>query len=209
MGTMRAVLKIQRDFMADWLVTQATNPMALFVGLVLLSFLLEDLATLTGAAIAADNPALFPVAITAVLFGIVVGDLGLYGLGAAARNRPKLRHWLERRGLHRAQRFMQENLFKLVLVSRLTPGLRLPCYAACGLLAADFRRFALYAVGLVAIWTVLLFVLTAKVGQFASQYLAVKDSWWVAVPLVLFVLWLGHRYMRRRMGLTADDDANN
>lgn len=185
--------------MTDWILAQASQPFTLFVGLVVLSFILEDLATLTGAAMAASHPELFAVALSAVLTGIVVGDLGLYGIGYYARRHPRVKQWLERRGLHKAQRWLKANLFTLVLVSRLTPGLRLPSYTACGLVGAHFGRFATYAVGLVIIWTIGLFVLTASIADFTERYLELKHSWWVVVPLLLIILFLVQRVLRKAL----------
>ena len=185
--------------MTDWILAQASQPLTLFFGLVVLSFILEDLATLTGAAMAASQPELFPVALGAVLTGIVVGDLGLYGIGYYARRHPKVKQWLQRRGLHKAQRWLKTNLFTLVLVSRLTPGLRLPSYTACGLVGAHFGRFATYAVGLVIIWTIGLFFLTASAADFADRYLELKHSWWVVVPLLLIILFVVQRVLRKAL----------
>ena len=187
--------------MTDWLYQHAANPWLLFVGLILISFVLEDLATFTGAALAAEGIASLPVALAGVLSGIVIGDLGLYALGHYARRHPRVRGWLDKRAGLKVGQVLHNNLLTLVLVARFTPGMRLPAYTACGLTSVSLKKFAVYAVLVVSLWTVALFALTATVADFASRYLELKHSWWVVIPLLLLVMWLLQRFVRGSLRL--------
>ena len=185
--------------MADWIAAHASSPWLVFFGLIALSFILEDVATLSGAALVAEGVSPWPVALSAVLVGIVIGDLGLYGAGWLARSNRRLRNWLARKGVFETRGWFRGNLFWLVLLARFTPGLRLPTYSACGLVGVSFLRFGAYAIVMVVCWTVLLFGLTVGLADFAERYLALKDSWYIVIPFMLMVLLLGQRALRRRL----------
>ncbi len=88
-----------------------------------------------------------PVALGALYVGIVLGDIGLYGLGRLSARIS----WLARRlPPHRqaaVRAWISGRVFKVVLVSRFLPGLRLPTYTTCGFVGADLRQFILAADG--------------------------------------------------------------
>ena len=105
------------------------------------------------------------LALFALYVGVVVGDLGLYGLGRlSSRSR-----WIARFvPPHRSQAlgpWLRGRVFKVVLVSRFLPGMRLPAYTACGYLRADFGRFAAAAIIATLAWTTLLFGVSLRLGQ--------------------------------------------
>ncbi len=57
----------------------------LFLGVVLLSYLLEDLAIVTAATLAVEQVIPTPLALLAIFTGIATGDIGLYWLGKLAQ----------------------------------------------------------------------------------------------------------------------------
>ena len=64
-----------------------SNPWAIAAAIVLATFVLEDVATVAAALLAADNMITPSLALAALFTGIFIGDCLLYGLGAAARTR--------------------------------------------------------------------------------------------------------------------------
>lgn len=145
------------------------------------TFILEDAATIIAATEAGEGKIALAVALGALYAGIVLGDLGLYGLGRLAALFPWARRWAPKPGLRRTQAWISDNVFKTVFVSRFLPGARLPTYTLCGFLRVSFARFALAATIATLIWTSMLFALSLKVGAFLMNHLG---AWrWLGIAV--------------------------
>jgi len=99
----------------------------------------EDLACI-GAGVAVATGALsFPAAAGACTAGIFVGDLLLYAAGRWAHR------WIPDRWCNSpAAAWIEWRCWAAVLISRFTPGLRLPVYVGAGVLRISLPRFALW-----------------------------------------------------------------
>jgi len=97
------------------------------------------------------------LALSSLYLGIVLGDLGLYGLGRLSRMAPFLRRTLPLPNTMALRAWLEARVFQVVLVSRFLPGLRLPTYLACGFLRASPAQFASAVVIATLCWTSLLF----------------------------------------------------
>lgn len=154
------------------------------------TFILEDAATVVAAMQAGQGVLPVWLALCALYVGIVLGDLGLYGLG-----RLSVRiGWLARRlPPHRQDAirgWISGRVFKVVLVSRFLPGLRLPTYTTCGFVGADLRQFTLAVVVATTCWTSLLFAASLKVGQFLMDHMGAW-RWAGAAGFVVFIILAG------------------
>ena len=141
-----------------------------FLAILLGTFVLEDAATVMAAMRAEEGGIAIPVALLALYLGIVIGDLGLYGLGALARRVPPVRRWLPDERTRPARDWVCRRVFRVVLISRFLPGMRLPTYTACGYFRADLKKFALAAIVATLIWTSLLFTVSMHVGHFLIEH---------------------------------------
>ncbi|MCY4192014.1 MAG: VTT domain-containing protein [Rhodospirillaceae bacterium] len=179
----------------------AGNPWLLAGALILATFILEDAAMIAGALMAADGIISPWLAIGALIGGITLGDLGLYGLGKYAIIHVRIRRWLEGKRLQEAGEWLRKRVFWTVIGARFVPGMRLPVYTACGLFQASFLRF-LTAVGLAAfVWTGALFALLYFAGKAA---LAALGSWtWLIGVVILLVLIIGPRILASRRSANA------
>ena len=131
-----------------------------------------------------------PLALAALYAGIVLGDLGLYGLGRLATFVPAIRRWLPPQRQEAVRAWIDGRVFRVVLVSRFLPGLRLPTYTTCGFVGANLRQFALAAVLATSVWTTLLFAVSLKIGQFLMDHLGAW-RWAGAAGFALFVILAG------------------
>jgi membrane protein DedA with SNARE-associated domain len=158
--------------------------------IILGTFVLEDAATVIAATEAQQGHIPVPLALLALFIGIVLGDLGLYGLGRAAA---RLR-WIDRLLPPRRQKailaWLTGRVFQVVFVSRFIPGLRLPTYTTCGFVGADVKAFILAAVIATSLWTSLLFGVSMKVGQVLIDHLGAW-RWAGTAGFVLFVILAG------------------
>ena len=97
--------------------------------------------------------------VSACVAGIFFGDLLLYFAGRLL-GRPIVRWKPLRRSseqkLDLASKWLAERGASVVILSRFTPGLRLPTYVAAGLLKTRFWTFASYFLLAAVLWTPLL-----------------------------------------------------
>jgi membrane protein DedA with SNARE-associated domain len=143
--------------------------MGQFLLIALATFASEDLTCIaTGALIAAGKIGFVP-GVLACIAGIYVGDLLLYFAGRFI-GRPIMRWRLLReiltdRKLDHASQWLSDRGAGVVILSRFTPGLRLPTYVAAGLLKTRFWTFALHFLLAAILWTPALVGAAALLGK--------------------------------------------
>lgn len=133
----------------------------------------------------------------AVLFGIFLGDFGLYMIGfiagrSALRWRP-IAAWVPTRHVEKLGAWFDEKGWKAVLASRFIPGSRLPLYIAAGVTGNKPARFMLWTFLAVCIWAPVILLSVVLLGEAArSPFQMILDlgDWpaFVAVVLLLMVL---------------------
>ena len=111
------------------------------------TFILEDAATLLAAMQVAAGAVSLPLALAALYTGIVLGDLGLYGLGALSAKNKWAARLVPKRRQDLGHNWVSQRVLPLVIVSRFVPGLRLPTYTTLGFLRAPILQFAAAAIG--------------------------------------------------------------
>ena len=152
---------------------QVSGEQMLQAGAILLgTFVLEDAATVAAAVRAQEGGISIPLALAALYVGIVLGDLGLYGLGLLSSRVGWIARMLPpQRRTEGLRRWLGDHVFRVVVVSRFIPGMRLPTYTSCGFLRADFKRFAIAAVLATSVWTSLLFGVSLRIGKLLGEHL--------------------------------------
>jgi membrane protein DedA with SNARE-associated domain len=154
------------------------------------TFILEDAATVVAAMQVQAGALPAPLALAALYAGIVLGDLGLYGLGRASAHVPWVARYLPPHRQAAIRAWISGRIFTVVLTSRFLPGLRLPTYTTCGFVGADLQQFILAAVAATLCWTSLLFAVSLKIGQFLMDHLGAW-RWAGAAGFVVFILVAG------------------
>jgi len=177
------------------------DPLALMIAVLLGTFILEDAATAGAALLAADGFLPVPLAVLSLFVGIVLGDIGLYGLGWLAARNSAFGRILQRRAALRLRRWMGQRLVSLVFGARFIPGARLPSYTAAGALGLPFWRFAVAAVLATALWTSLVFALIFSFGIYFRDLIGLWR--WVVAGTAVLVLMLAPRILRTRQGEAA------
>ena len=156
-----------------WLAWHDQAPALQGLLIVLGTFVLEDAATVFAAMDVQVGRVPLIVGLGSLYVGIVLGDVGLYGLGHLAGRVGWARRWVPQEKARSSRDWIQSNLVRTVFISRFLPGARLPTYTACGFLGVDLGRFTLAAVGATLIWTSLLFGVSFRVGSLLVEYLGV------------------------------------
>jgi len=135
----------------------------------LATFASEDLTCIATGALIASGRLSFVPGVLACVFGIFAGDLLLYFAGRLA-GRPivqwkAVRRFLTDEKLERASAWLSQRGAIVVIISRFTPGLRLPTYVAAGILRTRFWTFATYFLLASVIWTPVLVGAAALLGK--------------------------------------------
>ena len=179
---------MENDGLQSILMGFATDPFLLGLGIIVATFILEDAATVSAALFAADGLLSTGWALTALFIGIVLGDLGLYGLGMLAKRFRWAEKLLALDKVHKARDWMDRRVVITVISARFLPGMRTPTYAACGFFGLSFTKFALSAIIATAIWTAALFTLLLTYGQ------SILDSFgpwrWAAIPVIILLVMI-------------------
>ena len=184
--------------MIEYLLNLSTQPIWVFISIVLASYVLEDLAIVGAAVMAADHMIPVPLALYAILVGIITGDIGLYVLGYLLKNNKTFLKWLEKK--NRQQHYdamFSENLIKNILLIRFVPGLRLVCYTSCGLFKAHFGQFVLGVTIACVAWVLFVFTLIYQLGS--SAWLELSDWKWLLIPLAILFLYMSNRRIMRSL----------
>jgi len=169
------------------LLALGSNPWAIALAIVLATFVLEDVATITAAFLAATGEITPLIALGALFVGIFAGDLGLYGLGAAARTRAWARNLIGETRMAKGRTWLKRRYVTALIGARFMPGFRLPTYAASGFLKLPFWPFASVTAGAGMVWTTLIFGLVFFFGVMIVENLGVW-RWALGAVLVAFIL---------------------
>lgn len=156
--------------------------------IILGTFILEDAATLLAAMQVATGGLSLPLALASLYAGIVLGDLGLYGLGLLSASNAWVRRLVPQRRRDLGHDWVSQRILPLVLVSRFVPGLRLPTYTTLGFLRAPLLKFAAAAILATLLWTTGLFWISLKLGVLMMRYLGIWRWAGLAVFLIGIVL---------------------
>jgi membrane protein DedA with SNARE-associated domain len=165
-------------------------PLLQAVAVIAGTFVLEDATTVGTAMAVQDGRLALPTGLLALYAGIVLGDLGLYGLGRLASMVPWAQRLIPPPRAKQGRTWLEQHVFRTVFVARFMPGVRLPTYTACGFLHASLARFALAAGGATLIWTSLLFGVSLRVGKLLMDHLGAW-RWAGAIGFVLAVVLAG------------------
>jgi membrane protein DedA with SNARE-associated domain len=183
----------------------AHQPMRQALAVIFATFILEDAATVIAAMEAQSGALSVPLGLASLYSGIVLGDIGLYGLGRLAGMVPLVQRLLPPRRTEVVRAWLSGKIFRVVLISRFLPGVRLPTYTTCGYLRADLGRFTLAAVLATMVWTSGLFALSFHVGKLLMAHFGAW-RWAGAAGIIAFMLIAGRvvQALRRPRRVVAD-----
>ena len=199
---MMTVSLISSNELTELLQALADMPMLMAALIVLATFILEDAATIAAALLAAGGYIDPGLGLGALYFGIVVGDLALYGIGRYAAGHPRAVRWVGPKRIKRGRAWMHDRLAPALIGARFLPGMRLPTYIASGFLKVSFFRFSMIAIAATAAWTGIFFFLIFRYGSYIVDFFG-EWAWVIGVILLLSVIFLPRRLEKRIEG---DDD---
>ncbi|MDN3612222.1 DedA family protein [Vibrio ostreicida] len=179
-----------------WLYAGQPSITMLFVGIILLSYLLEDLAIVTAATLAVQDLMPASVALMAIFVGIATGDLGLYLLGKLAQRLRFLRYRLfQYQRVRQVKKKLHQRAFVTLFVVRFIPGLRTVGFTLSGFLDVPVMRFLVAVMGATALWTALIFGSFYQLGS--AAWLQQSPFSWLLIPAGLGLMWLLNKMIRK------------
>lgn len=164
---------------------------AALAGLALGTLVSEDLACIGAGVLVAEGRLDFLPAASACVMGIFSGDLLLYLGGRLIGESLVNASWLPANRVAQGKEWLERYGVGAVLLSRFTPGLRLPTYFAAGLLRVGFWQFAAALFVAALIWTPLLIAAAIRSGERSL-------AWIPAVVIGLYVMRQAAGYESRR-----------
>jgi membrane protein DedA with SNARE-associated domain len=166
--------------------------LAKFLSLLFLPFAHEDLAIVLGGYIVVND--LMPVGIVAALIygGMVVSDFALYGIGAAARSLPWLSRWAVDDNVKNFGDTLKRNLFGLVALCRIVPGVVFIALVACGWTRVPFGRFTVASLLVSALYLPLMLYLVIVFGDALDNHVGLW-TWPLLLGLIVIAGFMRYR----------------
>jgi membrane protein DedA with SNARE-associated domain len=167
--------------------------LAKLASLLVLPFAHEDLAIILGGYIIVNELMPASLVVASIYGGIVASDFALYGIGAGARRLP----WLRRIAVDDRVRdlgdSLKRNVFGLVTLCRVVPGVVFVAFIACGWARVSLARFAAASLIVSALYLPLMLYLVIVFGDALDDHVGL----W-AWP-VLFLAIAATSFARKRV----------
>ncbi|MCV2403679.1 DedA family protein [Marinomonas sp. C2222] len=181
-----------------FLVNQGSSTLLLFLGIILLSYLLEDLAIVTAGTLAAQGAVSPSIALFAIFLGIASGDLGLYVLGRYGRKVRFLRYKALTNPHFKALRErLHKGAFVNLFIIRFVPGLRSVGFTLSGFFAIPLWLFLCAVILATSIWTVVIFSIIYSLGS--QAWLQASQYQWMLIPIGIGILFVVNRVINKSL----------
>lgn len=185
------------EALLDYLNMFTHDPLLLGIALALATLISEDGALIAGSLLVGHDMVGASHVIFWLTFGILAGDIGLYGLGASARANDWIRKRVPIRRAESFKRWLENREVTVLFLSRLMPGTRLPTYVSYGFLQMSLTRFSLVMAGAAIIWVSAMVFFVREIQGILSQIDRTVGT--IGSILVAFlVLYLIPRFIRKR-----------
>lgn len=167
----------------------SVEPLFLWFAIFFTTFVLEEGAAAFAVMLALADKLSLPLASSAVYFGVVTTDLGLYGIGYCASHFKWAFRWIDGPKVKRAGDWMGPRLLPAVIMSRLLPWMLPPTFIACGFLRLPFRRFFWATASTGLVWTAVVFITLFGFGNVLMHHEFSWQSGLVVAVLSTVAMW--------------------
>ncbi|GLR76584.1 DedA family protein [Aliivibrio sifiae] len=180
------------------LFTYQSSELSIFIGIILLSYLLEDLAIITAASLSSQEMITPIIGLTAAFIGIASGDLGLYFLGRLSIRFRLLRYkTLTNTHLRYLRKKLQSNPMLNLFIIRFIPGLRTIGFTLSGVFHIRIFTFFIAVMGATAVWTSIVFPSVYFLGS--SHWVKTSEHQWLLIPVMTLVLFITNRFAKKKI----------
>ena len=167
--------------------------MLTFLSLMFGTLVSEDLACITAGLLIQRGQIEASSAVAACALGIFAGDVGLWGIGRVFGRAALEWSWIAQRlgsdRFHEFRSWLARHAGWAIIASRFLPGSRLPLYVIAGLVRLPGAVFASWALVGTLLWTPVLVLLTATLGDaFIARLSPVVGSGWATHAVAAAVM---------------------
>ncbi|WP_438461837.1 DedA family protein [Marinomonas sp. PE14-40] len=177
--------------MIEMLINWTQNPALLFIGIILMSYLLEDAAIISAALLGVEGSLSYTAGLISIFIGIASGDLILYYLGKSSHKVQWAKKRLESKTGIEISKRLQRTAFWSIFIIRFIPGLRSISYLACGALKVDLRVFFLSVMSATALWCIFIYSAIFFIGD--ALWLTDSAWRWALAPVLLLIIYFANR----------------
>jgi membrane protein DedA with SNARE-associated domain len=167
--------------------------LAQLFSLLLLPFAYEDLAVIVGAYVVVNGIMSVGLVALYIYAGMVASDFALYGIGAGARRLPWLRRFAVDDRVRNFAATLKRNLFGIVALCRVVPGVVFVPFVACGWARVPLARFTAASLIVSALYLPLMLCIAIFFGDTLDS----RVGWWTWPFLVCMMLAIG--FLRRQV----------
>lgn len=180
-----------RAQLANLLMQVAGQPVLLVAAIVIATFVLEDLATITVALLASHMVIDGSLALGAAVLGTIAGDAALYAIARWAGSVPYVQRWHRKPALARVISWTRTHALAMLVVARFTPGLRFPVFAGAGVIGMPAAPFFTTVTLTTLIWTPGLYYAVTRLDMAGLHQLG-GTGWLTALALAGVIIVAAH-----------------
>jgi membrane protein DedA with SNARE-associated domain len=182
--------------------------LAKLFSLAVLPFAHEDLAIVMGGYIIVNHVMPIGLVVVCIYFGMVASDFALYGIGAGARRLPWLSRWAVDDRVRNFADALKRNLFGLMALCRVVPGVEFVAFIACGWNRVPLGRFTLASFLVSALYLPLMLYLVIVFGDALDDHVGLW-TWPFLMCLLAAAGFMRHRVFTLREDAPAVPAAGN
>ncbi len=164
------------------------------VAIFFLTFLHEDAAIIAAAFAKVEHGLPLFYAYLPLYFGIVSGDIVIYGMGRLAQTNGWLRSKIIGPKVEKVKSWIENNLVRMLILCRITPGLLFPTFVACGWFKISFWRFTIVSILTGAIYSSIVLTLVIIFGDLVLYNLG---YWAWGILVAVAILFAFRNFFRK------------
>ncbi len=146
------------------------------------------------------------MAFISVYLGIITGDLLIYGLGHLAQRNKWLRSKIIGPKVEKIRSWLENNLIRVLVLCRITPGLLFPTFVACGWFRIPLIRFATVSILAGAVYSSIVLTLVIIFGDLVLNSLGYWGWGLLALVIVGFAV---RNSLKSRWNIEPGDSLGN
>ena len=175
------------EILASW----AHSPILLFIGIILMSYLLEDAAIVSAALLGVEGSLSYSAGLLSIFIGIASGDLILYYIGKSSHKIQWAKKRLDSKTGVEIRKRLQKTAFWSIFIIRFIPGLRSISYLACGALQIDIKVFFASVMSATALWCIFIYSAIFLLGD--ALWLTDSNWRWALAPVLLIIIYVANK----------------
>lgn len=189
-----------------WLEAMAHDPLSLAVALALATFVTEDGTLIAGSLLVGGGVASPILVISALVAGIVGGDIVLYVVGWSAREIRALRRRLPIKQAKKIRNWLRGRETAILFFSRFMPGTRLVTYLTFGFLRLSLVHFTMVMTAACLVWVVSIVLFISEI-QKAFSGIGGTYAALIAAAFAVIIIVFAPKLVRRHKAARSLEDA--